>query len=132
MLNESHTYDFKLENTKKDIETHLSRVENLSKNDKIANLAKFAKKIHGTPGISNFNVLLSDYNAENTRNYDSSNKINAIDLLYLCAELSDNPVCSKDVIELTAIQLDEISGGSCPIGRVARLLQVVISFYEFL
>jgi len=130
MLSNSHTYDFALAKVKKDIEIHLKKAESLPKNEKLAILSNFVKKLES--GINNFHIIVADYNYGNAKNYDTSNNIDAIDLLCICAELSEIEICSKDVIELTSIQLEDISGGPCPIGRVARLLQVVTSFIEFL
>lgn len=132
MLNESHTYDFKLADTKLELEKHLVKIKKLPKNEKLTVLGKLGKKLEGMGGLPNFHVLVADYIRGNMKNYDPSNSIDASDLLCLCSELSNVETCSKDVIELTSIQLEEINGGPCPIGRVARLLQVVYSFSEFL
>lgn len=133
MLNQSHTYDYQLAATKKELERHLLGVSKLLKEERVATLISFATKyLQNTPGLANFNAIVSDFIAGNGNNRDHSNNIDAIDLLHLCVKLSLTAEISKDVIELLIIQLADISNGPCPIGRVARLLQVVKSFADYL
>ena len=58
-------------------------------------------------------------------NYDSANKLHACDLLYLLYEKIMNEE-EPEHMRLMLEQLDEMSTGPCPAGRVTRLFQALI------
>lgn len=74
-----------------------------------------------------YNVLVILINSIGTgSNFDNTNNINGDDLLLICSSLVDN----EDFILLLNSQLEEMTGGMCPQGRVDRLLQTLLPFLE--
>jgi len=144
---ETHTYDGKLSERKNEIEKHLQRAASFPKEERLRMFQKLIVHLRAKPCFTiqteaNFNTIIRDFELDNAcPNYDPSNHLFAIDLLWLCAELcfsspKNGEIYPFDVANeasiLTNIQLGEMSSGMCPQGRTTRLIQVVWSFLEFL
>ena len=69
--------------------------------------------------------------ARTQKNYDPTNELYAEDLLYLCYELCIK-VKEPDFDAVFIDKLNEMNTGMCPQGRTHRLLEVVMTFQEFL
>jgi hypothetical protein len=118
----------------------LQRVSLKTKAEKLSRFEAFLSHLRKTPkfglGVNaNFNTIVRDFEQDNAGpNYDPTNHLFAVDLLFLCSEIC--LFSAKDVSEeasiLTNIQLDEMSSGMCPQGRNTRLFQIVCSFSEYL
>ncbi len=140
MLLQTHTYDALLKERKLEIKSHLERVLLIDRQTKLDMFEKLSVLLRTSGGYNNpselyFNVIVNDYkNNNNAPNYDPSNELFAPDLLYLCGELcfSKDTKVVEDVLELTNIQLSDMATGPCPPGRTTRLIQIVLSFQNFL
>lgn len=139
-MTDTHQYDGKLLSRKKEIDGYLQKCSLRGKEEKLSMFAKLLVHLRTKPCFtmrteSNFNTIVRDFELDNAGpNYDPTNHLFAIDLLWLCAELcflGDQSVADEASV-LVNIQLDEMSSGMCPQGRTTRLMQVVCSFLEFI
>ena len=120
-LTETHFYDGQLE--KAVLEADLSRASQKTSEEKLAAFGLLRSLL---PKIThhNFDVIVRDFirtGRTKGANYDPTNDLYADDLLYLCSELSSDPV----LIDLLTAQLVDMSTGICPQGRTHRLFQVL-------
>ena len=118
MLN-THHYDGKLI-----ITDFIADIERVKKIDKVTKLTKFNKLADLALTIfqkRNLSVIIRDYKNNSRANYDSSNNLDAADLLYLCCEKMDD----DDFRDIFILQLDDMTSGMCPQGRTTRLFQVL-------
>ena len=137
---ETHSYDGKLASRKLEIDKHLTRAAKSGKEEKIAMFNRLLAHLRTKSGFSpqseaNLRTIIRDFTQDNAGpNYDPTNNLFAIDLLWLCAELCflTSSEVADEVSMLINIQLEEMSSGMCAQGRTHRLFQVVASFSEYL
>lgn len=137
---DTHSYDGQLASRRREIEGMLAKAFAHTREEKLAMLAKLSGHLRSslcfTPSSgANLTTIIRDFEQNNAApNYDPTNNLFAIDLLWLCADLcfSTTKEVSDEVSMLINIQLDEMSSGMCPQGRTTRLMQVVSSFAEYL
>ena len=108
-----HIYDGHL----KGIYTDEHKYSNSEKRELIESFAKILSK---QPALKMLALILKDIN--NGSNYDSSNDIDASDVL---ATILTHKVMTKDIVKLLEEQLvDTFSLGQCPQGRSTRMIQI--------
>lgn len=137
---ETHFYDGKLSSRKTEIDKLLTKASSYKKEEKLKAFSKLLEYLRTKPCFTsqteiNLSTIIRDYAQDNAYpNYDQTNNLFAIDLLWLCYELCflGTGTTPEEVSILLNVQLDEMSSGMCAQGRVARLFQVVSSFSEFL
>jgi len=131
MLTSTHFYDRKIP---KDLINRLNDVIKTTKNiSKDAKLLCFNNlrselllyKIVNNTGIEYYDRIILSYQTNKTDNYDSINKMNAIDLLYTIYLIS---IYNKDVIPILSEQLNDMKTGFCPQGRTIRFTQIIFCF----
>jgi hypothetical protein len=134
MQTDTHTYDGKLHERKKEIEVFLTKIRNQPFQKKYDQLISLKDKIPLTKIQAHYfmNLIISDYKTYPNlggQNYDPTNDLHAEDLLCIFShiyELEDTD--KKDAIQMLCIQLEDMATGFCPQGRTTRLFQLVIAF----
>lgn len=136
---DTHSYDNKLRERKKLINSQLERISLIPRGDKLTFFGALYDALTSQKGFdgmtnANYRTIIRDYEmCNNSANYDPTNDFFAIDLLYLCGELCFRPgEIGLDTCEMLNIQLSEMTSGMCPQGRTARLFQVITSREEYL
>lgn len=128
----THFFDGKMSAVISSIQPEIDRVQSLSQTEKSKGFAELEAKLRASSDIGSypnalrcFSAIASDFASGRRGNYDSANKLNAEDLLYLLYEkivLEKN----EEYENLTLVQLDEMISGLSPQGRTTRLLQVLV------
>lgn len=138
-LTDVHNYDGCLLLTKSYLSKDLDRISNINIQTKMKCIETIKTILSQKLGLTftlqarrNLEQIISDLYREGYtnrgHNWDHTNKIHAIDLLYLCYELIEQlKNQDTDILELINIQLYEMSSGMCAQGRVYRILQVVVA-----
>ena len=88
----------------------------------VFNLVYILKDKITSNAFAHLDVMIKDYGTD--KNYDKTNNICGVDLLYLISYHLDN----KDFIILLNEQLENMSSGFCQQGRTHRLFQLVLTF----
>lgn len=119
----THHYDGKLKERLQEIRPDLERVDKLEKSVKLATFEKLHSVV-SNPAKLGLNKIILDLNMP--PNFDSSNSLNAENILYLCLELYNKleDEDKMDIFPMLDEQLSDITGGSCPPGRATRIYQV--------
>lgn len=138
MQTDTHTYDGQLKNRLAEIKSFLDEASKMSKEEKLDRFYKLKSFLKCNPQADTFlSGIIRDYETGNHgANHDPTNNIHAEDLLVLCFNLcfrsAKSPEIAEEVSSLLSLQLEDMATGYCPQGRTTRLVQVVLSFSEFL
>lgn len=111
----THDYDGKL-----DTELIGDLPTNLPVDEKVGFIQSILNdEIKNNPrALNSYNVILSG-----NGNYDNANKLDALDLLWLCCKHAEN---NKDFKEILIESLADIQFGICSQGRTTRLFQILL------
>jgi hypothetical protein len=108
---------------------YIQRLNEIPLKKRQKRLREFKLELVKRPFAPEFSNALTNYNVivetgVKNANYDSTNDIDAFDLLWLCYEQ-----CQKDpdFIVPLMLQLSDMSSGMCPQGRATRLFQLVLA-----
>ena len=129
LYTETHTYDGKLGNRKREIQKKLDAAKLIAQEEKINDLSVlevFLKDSGASAQALSYFQRIADIQDEN--NYDPTNDLSATDLLWICSSVSDEE--RKNMAEILIVQLEDMSLGFCPQGRSTRLAQVVFSLED--
>lgn len=134
-LLQTHYYDEKLDEVLQSIRPQLQTIASIPISEKInvltnklwpsLALAVHPHSVSVTATAKHFfDCIVADISSP--ANYDARNNLRAEDLLYMCSynEYITNVDFCKSLLE----QLSDVSGGPCPQGRCARILQLILSF----
>lgn len=118
----THHYDGQLKERLEELRPELERISRLESSIKLNRFNQLHTTI-SNPAKRGLNMIISDLNK--SPNHDSSNDLNAENILYLCLELYDklSQKDKSDIFGLLEEQLADITGGSCPPGRATRIFQ---------
>ena len=127
-----HIFDGQLLYSKSLILPHLQIAALVSNEDKLAAFGQLKLQLDPNP---NFDTIVNDFMSIGHSpgpNYDPTNELYADDLLYLCACLVQKMPLNETLIFLLNEQLVQMSTGMCPQGRTHRLMQIIMTFEQFL
>lgn len=119
----THHYDGKLFERIDIYRSEFDRIKNMELEIKKQAVEQY-KLLFDNETQNNINLILSG-----NGNYDGSNQLDALDLLYYITTIPsvfDTPEFKKDLGE----QIRDISNGPCPPGRATRIFQVIACYYE--
>lgn len=132
MLTETHFYDGKLIERKEEIKNFLLKASGVTIESKRVSFGILKSKLLERPLFMGIPVMFYDL-LVNSSAFDPTNQVKVDDLLYLCCLISENKnVNINDFLGILIIQLEDMATGFCPQGQTTRLLQIVLSFQEFL
>jgi len=85
--------------------------------------------------VNNLNVILNDYKNhgrnKNSQNYDPSNNCYACELLMISLNIifdeNNSEEEFRELLNLFLEQIDDMSTGLCPLGRIIRLVQFILT-----
>lgn len=125
-LIDTHFYDGKIYITEV-IRDRINKAQLISLDEKRRSAERIRSKLTELSSVRYLDIILADWGKES--NYDPTNNIHTEDLLWLCEnDMKDNDLKDNDLLKVLQVQLEEISLGSCPQGRVTRVFQAWISF----
>ena len=78
-------------------------------------------------GMKYYDQIIQSFMKDGEGNYDSTNKLDAIDLLYVICMLSVH-MNNDSMLLLLKEQLEDLQSGFCPQGRTIRFMQIISSF----
>lgn len=116
-----HAFDGQLHDTLLPYRSKLLEISKIPTKDKIDSITN--TKYEFTNVAKNVINMICTSNIENI---ESTNNLNALDVLYLIL----NEDLEKDFIVNLNEQLSDIMGGTCPSGRTTRMIQLYIQFTE--
>jgi hypothetical protein len=126
----THFYNSKLGDRATGYSQQLNRIVSISYKAKVSVLADFYKQIKNEYARIFMQKILTD---PKRRNYDKTNDLDAVDVLYLIMEefnTMNDENCRKDLWLILEEQLADMRKGNCAQGRAIRLFQVLVAFSD--